>query len=294
MDVGVSLPTMAVGYGPTTTVDWARGIDAGPFSSVSAGERITFSNPELVASLAAAAAVTDRVRVFANVVIAPAHPAAVIAKQMATLDLLSDGRLDVGVGVGGRGHDYRAAEASRDRRHARLDESVAELRRLWAGEPPFPGADPVGPACVQAGGPPLLAAAVGPLTMARAAQWADGVTGFSVTGSAGEIAEGNQRALDAWASADRPERPRLVTGAFVVAGVDDGPEVLRAFTRRYLGIFGEAVAGPMSSATWISSSDDVARFLDQAQAAGTDEAVLVPGTVDLACLDALAEVVAAR
>src|SRR5688572_17406859 len=120
MDVGISLPTMAAGYGPTTTVDWARAIDAGPYSSVSTGERISFDNPDWVVALAAAAAVTERVRVIANVVVLPLHHPAMVAKQVATLDVTSNGRVTLGVGVGGRGHDFRSVDAPYERRHARL------------------------------------------------------------------------------------------------------------------------------------------------------------------------------
>ena len=133
---------------------------------MSTGERISFDNPDWVAALAAAA-VTERVRIMANVVVLPLHPAAMVAEQAATLDVASNGRFTLGVGVGGRGHDYRSVDAPFERRHARMDEQVAEMRRLWAGEPPFEGADPVGPTPVQPGGPPILAGALGPKSMAR-------------------------------------------------------------------------------------------------------------------------------
>ena len=174
MDIGIALPTMAPGYGPTTTVDWARGIDAGPFSSVSTGERISFDNQDWTVALAAAAAVTERVRVIANVVVLPLHPAAEVAKQAVALDQVSNGRFTLGVGGGGREHDYRSLGASFSRRHAHLDEQVAELRRLWAGEPPFEGADPIGPPPVQAGGAPPLAGLLRPQSMAPAAPRAQG------------------------------------------------------------------------------------------------------------------------
>ena len=161
MDVGIALPTMARGFTRATFVDWCRGIDEGPFSSVSAGERLTFHNPELLVTNAAAAALTERVAVITNLTVLPLHSTAVIAKQLATLDVLSGGRLVVGVGVGGREHDYRAAGMPFDQRHQRLDRAVAELRRLWSGEPPFDGADPIGPAPVRPGGPTILAGALG-------------------------------------------------------------------------------------------------------------------------------------
>ncbi|HEV7722707.1 MAG TPA: LLM class flavin-dependent oxidoreductase [Iamia sp.] len=293
MDVGMALPTMAPGYGPGTTVDWSRGIDAGPFSSVSAGERITFDNPEIATTLAAAAAVTERVEVIANIWILPMHPPALVAKQVATLDHLAGGRFTLGVGVGGRGHDYRAAAAPYERRHARLDECVAEVRRLLAGEPPFAGADPVGPPPVREGGVPILASPMGPRSMARAAAWADGITGFSVAGRGDEMRRTNELADTVFAAADRPP-PRKLSGCFYVVGVDDPLATLRAFATRYLAIFGEAFAAAMAAECWVASPDDLRQLLDDAEAAGVDELVLVPGTVDRACLDATAEVVAAR
>jgi len=96
-------------------------------------------------TVAAAAALTNRVRVMTNVVVLPLHNTAVVAKQLATLDVLSAGRLTVGVGVGGREQDYLVAGVPFDRRHHRLDEAVAGLRRLWAGSAPAEGVDPVGP-----------------------------------------------------------------------------------------------------------------------------------------------------
>lgn len=293
MDVGVALPTMAPGYGPRTTVDWSRGIDAGPFSSVSAGERITFDNPEIATTLAAAAAVTERVEVIANIWILPMHPPALVAKQVATLDHLAGGRFTLGVGVGGRGHDYRAAEAPYERRHARLDECVAEVRRLLAGEPPFAGADPVGPPPVRPDGVPVLASPMGPRSMARAAAWADGITGFSVAGKGSEMRTTNQLADRVFAEADRPP-PRKLSGCFYVVGVDEPRATLRSFAARYLAIFGREFAEAMAAECWVAGPDDIRQVLDDAEAAGVDELVLVPGTVDLRCLDATAEVVSRR
>jgi alkanesulfonate monooxygenase SsuD/methylene tetrahydromethanopterin reductase-like flavin-dependent oxidoreductase (luciferase family) len=150
VDIGVALPTMARGYTRSSTLAWCRGIDAGPFSSISCGERITFHNAEMLVTNAAAAALTERVRVFVNLVVLPLHPIPVIAKQLATLDVLCDGRLTVGLGIGGREHDYLAAGASMQRRHQRLDDGVAELRRLWAGGVRRSTAPlRLGPPCVQ-------------------------------------------------------------------------------------------------------------------------------------------------
>ena len=113
--------------------------------------------------------------------------------------MLSGGRVSLGVGIGGREHDYLAAGSPFDRRHQRLDDGVAELRRLWAGEPPFEGADPVGPPPVQPGGPEILAGAMGPKALARAAKWADGISGFTISADPGEMAGAVKSATEAWA-----------------------------------------------------------------------------------------------
>ncbi len=294
MEIGVALPQMAPGYGPGTTLDWARAIDAGPFSSVSAGERVTFGNPEMVATLGACAAVTERVRVLANLWVLPQHEMAMVAQQIGTLDQLAEGRLDVAVGVGGREHDYRALGREFTGRHQRLDDKVAELRALLAGEPPFAGADPVGPAPVQPGGPRILAGAMGPKAMRRAARWADGISGFSIAGDAEEIGRANALADECWAEAGRDAAPAKVSGCFTALGIPDAAEALAAFTARYLGFLGPELADAVAASARVSTPEVLAEALDCAEAAGCDEFILVPATTDLRFVEVAAEVVVAR
>jgi alkanesulfonate monooxygenase SsuD/methylene tetrahydromethanopterin reductase-like flavin-dependent oxidoreductase (luciferase family) len=293
MEIGIALPQMAPGYGPGTTVAWARAADDGPFSSISAGERVTFSNPEMVASLAAAAAVTSRIRVFANLWVLPVHNMAMVAQQANTLDQLSDGRLSLAVGVGAREDDYRALGSAFQGRHARLDDQVLELRRLFAGEPPVPGVDPVGPPATRPGGPEILAGALGPKAMSRAARWADGISGFSLSARADEIAATNALADSCWEEAGRGT-PRKVSGTFFALGVDDPLATLRAFAARYLGFLGGGLADALAAEVRGASPEALIEILDGAEEAGCDEFILVPGTVDLRALDAVAEVLAVR
>ena len=290
----MSLPTMAKGYERASTVDWARAIDAGPFSSISCGERITFHNPEMMVTMAAAAAVTERVDVFVNLVVLPLHSPVLIAKQLATLDNLSAGRLTVGLAVGGREHDYRAVDAPFARRHQRLDDGVATMRRIWAGEPAFDGADTVGPPCVQPNGPRLLAGAMGPKALARAAQWADGISGFTLTSDAGEMQNAAESARRAWKDAGRADAPYIVSGTFYALGVDDSASTLRGFTHDYLEIFSARFADSVAQQMETSTTDRLARALDDAEAAGVDEFILVPASVDRRCLDAAIDFVLAR
>ncbi len=285
MEIGIALPTMATGFTRSTFVEWCRGIDEGPYSSISAGERITFHNPELLVTNTAAAALTERVQVITNITVLPLHRPALLAKQLATLDVLAAGRLVVGVGVGGREQDYQALDVPFEGRHQRLDAGVAELKRLWAGEPVDKGGQPVGPAPHTPGGPPLWAAAMGPKSMARAAKWADGVTGFSIGADPGEIARGNQAALDAWEAEGRSERPRLVSGSFYLLGGPDADAELKQFARAYLAVFGDRAADALSQLVSLSSPARLLDSLAAAEAAGCDEFILVPGTVDPTCLE---------
>ena len=281
----MALPTMAEGFTRATLVEWCRGIDDGPFSSISAGERITFHNPELLVTNSAAAALTERVQVIMNLTVLPLHPTAMLAQQLATLDVLAGGRLVVGVGVGGREQDYRAVGASFAGRHARLDEGVAELRRLWRGEPAYEGGSPVGPAPTRPDGPPVWAGALGPKSMARAARWADGVTGFSIGAAGDEMASTNALALEAWERAGRSERPRLVNGSFFLLGGDGAAEELRRFAHAYLAVFGERAARALADLVEVSSPARLCQAVADAEDAGCDEFILVPGTVDPVCLE---------
>lgn len=299
MDVGLALPTMASEWSRSTWIDWCRIIDDGPFSSISCGERITFRNVEMLTTLAAAAALTERPRVMVNLAIAPWHATMLLAKQLATLDVVSGGRLDVGLGVGGRGQDYEGMGASLTGRHARLDEQVAEMRRLWAGEPPpIDRAPPLGPPVVQPGGPPLYVGATGPKALRRAAAWAAGVSGFSFSLDPAEIVRSASDAREAWADvhgreADAP-RPRFLVGCFFV--LDDDEQIasdgLRQFTYDYLEVFSRSYARGQSEQMTLSSGAGLRAALDAVAATGVvDEVILVPGSTDPRCAELAADVV---
>jgi len=288
IEVGVALPQMAVGLDRGRFTEWCRGVDEGPFSSISAGERITFHNLEGITACAAAAVLTSRVRVLANVVVLPWHHPALIAKQLATIDVLAGGRLDVAVGVGGRGTDYVALGVPDTNRHARLDAAVAEVRGLWRGEPAADG-QVVGPSSVQEGGPPLFASAMGPKSLARAAVWADGVSGFSLLADHDEIARSCDAARDAWNAAGRTDRPRVVTGSFVALG-PDAERTLHDFAYRYLEVFSPEVARGLADAMTLFTPDALAAALEAAERAGCDEFIVVPATTDPTMLSALKEV----
>ena len=115
-----------------------------------------YPNYEELISLAAAAAVTSRIRLTTGVLLAPLYSnTALFAKQAASLDRLSGGRLVLGLGLGGRDDDYTASSLPTEGKGRRLDEQLTELKRIWSGEPRgFAGA--IGPEPARPGGPELI------------------------------------------------------------------------------------------------------------------------------------------
>ncbi len=294
MDYGVCLPYMKEGLSRDDLLGWARAIDEGPFASLSCGERITGPTVDMRGVLAAAAAVTERVRIVSSLYVLPMHNAVRAAKEIATLDVLSGGRAEVTVGVGGREADYRAVAMPFDRRHARMDEQVAEMRHIWRGEPPFEGADPVGPTPLQAGGPPIHAGVMGPKAMARAARWADGVYVWSGNGERAEIERLLTLADESWEAAKRARKPRRIGGFWLCLSPDGADEKLRKYVYDYLAIFGDAPAKAMSKMMNRSTPDAVSEALDGLEAAGCEEVFLVPATAERAEVDRLAELIGKR
>lgn len=288
MKIGMTLPTMVPGLDREALLAWMRGIDRGPFSTLAAGERLAFPNQEMMVAMAAAAAVTERVRLAFTLVVLPLHSTLLMAKQLATMDVLSGGRVTVGVGVGGREEDYRAAGAPFTRRLARLEEQVATMRRAWRGERVLEGVDAIGPRPLQEGGPEILAGSLVASSIRRAARFADGLCGFSFAPDPNEVGAAFEVARAAWREQGRAA-PRLVTSCWFALG-DDARAQMDVYVKRYLGFFGADAAASMAALCTTTSPAalrDVARRIADL---GADELILVPTTADPCELDRVADV----
>jgi len=272
---------------------WFRHIDQGPFHSVSCGERILGPTYDMRVLLAAAAMATERVEINATLYVLPMHNAVRAAKEIATLDVISNGRMTVTCGYGGREMDYQAVGATYAGRHARMDEQVAAMKSVWAQEPPVPGCDPVGPVPVQVGGPRLLTGAMGPKGMARSAHWADGVFAWSGNGEQAELEQTLSLARTCWSQAGRTEKPYSM-GGFWFTLTENGQQKLYDYVYNYLLIAGEDIAKWMAGTVNRSSADAVKEALDNAEAAGCEEAMLSPITAELAEIERLAEIIDKR
>lgn len=290
MKIGIAVP-LAPSLTGELLLEWGRRADAGPFSSIGTGDRIAYSCFELMAMLAALAAVTRRVRLFANVLALPLRNAGIVAKEAATIDSISGGRLTLGVGVGGREEDFMAAPAALKRRGPRFEEQLALMKRIWSGEAPGENINPIGPLPVQTGGPELLIGAFNPKAVRRVGRWADGLTTFDFEANATTIRRYYDIAEEAWRDGGRSGSPRFVAGLYYALG-PDAEDRLHSFISDYYGYFGPAVSQSLAkvvpTTTPQAIKDAVRAFSD----IGTDELVLVATSPNLDQLERLAELVA--
>jgi probable F420-dependent oxidoreductase len=140
-----------------------------------------------VVALAWAAAHTRTLRLGVSVLVMPFYQPLVLAKQLATLDVVASGRLDVGVGIGWSVDEFEAAGVPADRRGARADEFLKVLTAAWGDDPVefagefyrIPRAH-VRPKPVQRPRPPLLVGGYSEAVLRRAATLADGYTGGNI------------------------------------------------------------------------------------------------------------------
>jgi probable F420-dependent oxidoreductase len=240
--------------GPTETVRLARLAEELGFDSIWAGEHVVVPSPRVPPSpmeptdpildplvhLAFVAGATERVLLATGIVILPQRNPLVLAKQVASLDVLCGGRLVLGIGTGYLEPEMTAIGVPMAGRGARTDDHLAAMRALWAEPGPvehhgpyvdFAGVD-AHPRPVQPGGPRVVVGGHTPAAFRRAVGQAHGWYGFGLTPeSARGCVDGLRRAAG---EVDRPadlgeleisvtpsrRLDALTLEAFTAAGVD--------------------------------------------------------------------------
>ena len=294
MKIGICLPYMKAGLTRKDYFNWFQRVDEGPFHSISCGERIHGPSFDMRVILSAAAAVTTRVEITPTLYVLPMHSATRVAKEVATLDILSGERVkQIVVGYGGRDKDYAAVGASFKGRYSRMDKQVAEMQQVWAQQEIVTGAGPIGPAPSQAGGPRILAGAMGPKSIERCSQWADGLYAWSGNAESAELKNTFAMADAAWERAGRAEKPYRL-GGFWYTLAENGQQKLYDYVYEYLAIAGHDIATMMAESVHRSSAESVLIALDNAQASGCEEVFMVPATAELEEVDKLCELLAKR
>lgn len=293
--IGVALPTLP-NVTPPMIPEFARRIEAGGFEAIWTLDRLVYENVDPISALAACAAVTSRVHLGTSILLAPLHAPVVLAKQLATVDLLSNGRLTLGVGIGGRPDDFSGAGVPFDHRGGRTAEAIGIMRRVWAGEPiRHKGrhftleCGPVGPRPVQRPHIPVWMGGMQEGALRRVARIADGFIGTGGAGPDGFRGMWQQvrrfvteagRSADAFPNGClayfnlRNDRETAKQEAMTTLVRYYGPQFTSRFDPERALVFG--------------SPEECARRVQAYLDAGVQHLILVPTTLDAAQVDRMA------
>jgi alkanesulfonate monooxygenase SsuD/methylene tetrahydromethanopterin reductase-like flavin-dependent oxidoreductase (luciferase family) len=281
MDIGIGLPNAVRGVDRRGIVDWARRAEDAGFSSLGTIDRLAYPSFESLIALSAAAAVTERIRLVTDILIAPLRAnTALFAKQTATLDQLSGGRLELGLSPGGREDDYELSGLDFGARGRAFDRQLEDLERLWRGD------GGVGPAPVRDGRPRLLIGGAIDRAFRRAARYADGWT----AGGAGpdQFRAAREKAREAWRAEGRDGEPRTMALLYFSLG-DRAREAAREKLGDYYAWLGDYTRNVVDSAA--TDADTVRRYVAGFEDAGADEVICFPASADPAQVELLDEAV---
>jgi alkanesulfonate monooxygenase SsuD/methylene tetrahydromethanopterin reductase-like flavin-dependent oxidoreductase (luciferase family) len=274
VQIGIGLPVAIPGAPPGLVGTWARRAEAAGFDSLAVIDRVVYGSLDPMLALATAAAVTRRPLLATTVLVAPLRRTALLARQVASLQRLSGGRLVLGVGAGAREDDYEAAgwpHAGRGRRLDRQLEALPDLVEL-------------GRTGTAAPMPWTLVGGQSTAAFARMARYADGYVHGG--GPPRAFARAARQARAAWADACRPGRPLLWGQAYFAFG--DAEERLgRSYLRDYYaftGPFADRVAEGL-----VTSGQQLLELIAGYREAGCDHLCLLPTVASLDQLERLAE-----
>jgi alkanesulfonate monooxygenase SsuD/methylene tetrahydromethanopterin reductase-like flavin-dependent oxidoreductase (luciferase family) len=285
MEVAIGLPTTIPGVQGHEVTEWARRAEAAGFSGLGTLDRVVYPNYESMVALGAAAAVTERIGLITSIAILPYRQnAALVAKQAATLQGLSGGRLVLGVAVGGRPDDFEAGGVPFENRARRFEEMLDDMKRIWAGEERgFAGG--VGPD-VSDDPPPLIIGGQVDAAFRRAARYGDG---WIAGGGQPEYYPPAMEKLEAaWREAGREGEPRKLALAYF--SLDDDPEDQ---ARRTIGHY-YAFAGDyqdMVVAGVAKGEEGVKERVRAFDDVGCDELIMFPASSNPEQVDRLAAAV---
>jgi alkanesulfonate monooxygenase SsuD/methylene tetrahydromethanopterin reductase-like flavin-dependent oxidoreductase (luciferase family) len=286
MEIGIGVPNTVPRATGSQLLDWARRADAAGFSSLSSIGAVSYPGYEELSVFAAAAAVTERIGVLPNVLIAPARSTAELAKQAITVDQISGGRLTLGLGVGWRATDYQLTGRDFATRGERFDQQLRELRSAWAGEPLAPDTRAVGPRPVREPGIPLVIGGMADASFRRAAEFAEGWTAGGLPPDM--VADMVPKVQAAWSERGREGQPRIVALAYFSLG--DTEEESREYLLDYYQLMGSETA-EMIAGSALRTAEAITGAVSAFADAGVDELILDPTVPDPGQVDLLAEVV---
>jgi alkanesulfonate monooxygenase SsuD/methylene tetrahydromethanopterin reductase-like flavin-dependent oxidoreductase (luciferase family) len=279
MDVAIGLPNAVPGTTGDQIAEWARRAEARGFSSLGTIDRIVYPNLEPLVSLAAAAAVTERIGLATTVLLGPLRPNPVaVAKQVLSVHALSDGRMTLGIGLGGREDDYEHAGVDTRGRGRELDAMLARIKEVWEDDAMGPHAGSL---------PRILVGGSVEASFERAARFGDGW--IAAGAPPDQFAEWRQKFEDVWSDSGRAEAPQSAALAYFSLG-DRAEEDAQAYLTDYYAWLGDEVAGFIADSA-AKDPDTVKQYISAFADAGCQELFLFPSSNDPQQVDLLADAV---
>ncbi len=274
----------AIGLVAPPTAAEVHELEALGVASLWVGGHVASRNPspEAIVWLARLVEQSSTAIVGTATLLLPLYPPALIAKQIADLDRAAQGRLAIGIGVGGEyPSDFDACEVPITERGSRTDEAIELLRAFWTAEPVTHqglhhryDAIRIHPAPAQPGGPPIIVTGRQPVAMRRAARLGDGWMPYLYSPERYARSVANIR--------DEAGRlSRDLTGfkwfAYVFVSLDDDPARARETAVEFLGGTYASDFGQMiERVACIGNVEQVAERLQAFINAGAEHLVLVP------------------
>jgi alkanesulfonate monooxygenase SsuD/methylene tetrahydromethanopterin reductase-like flavin-dependent oxidoreductase (luciferase family) len=236
-----------------------------------------------LAVLAAVAAVTHRVRLVTAALLLPTRDEAVVAKQAAVIDQISDGRLDLGVAVGARPEDFELVGRPMSGRGRTFERQVVRLLELWtaANETRESGAA-AGPGSIQQPHPALWIGGYTDAAIERAVRYGDGYL-FGAPG----LATMAGRVPLIRAAASTAGRSHLPIGGLAYVLPSRGPDDLAEGERLLVRYYGP-LTKPFTERVHTGSPEEIGDAIRAYEQAGLDVLHLIPVSRDVATVERLA------
>jgi alkanesulfonate monooxygenase SsuD/methylene tetrahydromethanopterin reductase-like flavin-dependent oxidoreductase (luciferase family) len=282
--IGIGLPNAVPETAGGALIEWARRAEERGFSTLGTIDRIAFPTYESLVALAAAGAVTERIGLMTDILLAPTRNPVLLAKEAASVDQVSGGRLSLGLAVGGRPDDYAAVGRSFDGRGRMFDEALEVIHRVWKGELIGEAQNPIGPAPADGNAVRVLIGGSSDPAIRRTVRWG---AGWTAGGAPPDMIGGFvERIRGAWSAAGRDGQPHNV--ALTYFGIADA-ETAGAYIKRYY-----AFLGPMAdqiAAGVRRTADDLLAAVEGFSEVGMDELLFFPTINDPEQVDLLADIV---
>ncbi len=284
MNIGIGLPNPIPGTPGSMIVEWARRAENRGFSALATIDRIAYPSYESLIVLAAAAGATERIGLMTNVLLGPTRDPVLLAKQAASVDQVSGGRLTLGLGVGGREDDFQASGQEYANRGRRQDQALDLMHRAWRGEPVAGSPKPVTPGPVRDGRVPIMIGGLVDRAVERTVRWGVGWTAGGLPPE--PVRQMAERVRAAWKEAGRAGEPRIAALGYYALGSE---ERATAYLKDYYGFLGEWADKIAQSA--LRTPQAIRDALKAFEEAGVTDFFFDPAVADLEQVDRLAEIV---